>query len=160
MADNRLSYEAVMSTPFNAVKLGISTRGNALENIDFISPQHDDHRPRTGFINEVIEQIAAYFNNPRHHFSLPLVAQGTSFQRRVWRALQDIPAGATWHYGKLAQYLATSPRAVGGACRANPVSIVVPCHRVVACNGLGGFSGQTQGDKLDIKRWLLMHENE
>jgi len=147
-----------MSTPFDSVKLGINTRGDALYNIDFISLHHNDHIPRTGFISEAVKQITAYFDNPGYRFSLPLVSQGTPFQRRVWRSLQTIPSGAAWSYGKVAQNLATSPRAIGGACRANPIPIVVPCHRVVALNGLGGFSGQVQGDKLSIKHWLLTHE--
>lgn len=158
MADKRTGYEAVMSTPIEAVKLGISTRNDTLCTIDFISSRHKDRLPRNGFIGEVIAQLRAYYKNPRFDFSLPLTSQGTSFQRSVWRILRDIPCGNAWTYKVVAEYLGSSPRAVGGACRANPVSIIVPCHRVVASNGPGGFGGQTQGYKITIKQWLLAHE--
>jgi methylated-DNA-[protein]-cysteine S-methyltransferase len=158
MADKGTGYEAVMSTPIEAVKLGITTSRDTLCTIDFISARHKDRLPRYGLIGEVIAQLRAYFKNPAFEFSLPLASQGTTFQRRVWQKLQDIPRGHAWTYGVVAGYLGSSPRAVGGACRANPVSIIVPCHRVVASNGPGGFGGQTQGYKMTIKQWLLAHE--
>jgi methylated-DNA-[protein]-cysteine S-methyltransferase len=83
---------------------------------------------------------------------------GTPFQCRVWQALRDIPPGTTRTYGELARDLGTSPRAIGGACRANPCLIAVPCHRVVARDGLGGFAGERGGKRLAVKRWLLRHE--
>ncbi|TAM44799.1 MAG: MGMT family protein, partial [Gammaproteobacteria bacterium] len=76
----------------------------------------------------------------------------------VWNALQRIPAGKVLSYGDLARKLKTGPRAVGNACRANPIPVVVPCHRVVASNGKGGFMGKTGGKALVIKDWLLAHE--
>ena len=87
-----------------------------------------------------------------------LAPQGTEFQRRVWDALLEIPPGQTRTYGELARDLRSSPRAVGGACRRNPIPLLIPCHRVVAANGVGGFAGQTSGRWMDIKRWLLSHE--
>jgi len=149
-----------MCTPFDSVKLGINTGRRALCNIDFISPDHDDHVIQGSFIREVVGQIAAYFEDPQFDFSLPLEVQGTSFQKCVWQVLREIPSGKAWTYATVAKYLGTSPRAVGGACRANPVPVVIPCHRVVGSNGLGGFSGQIRGYKVDIKQWLLMHEKE
>ncbi|MCB2264142.1 MAG: methylated-DNA--[protein]-cysteine S-methyltransferase [Candidatus Thiosymbion ectosymbiont of Robbea hypermnestra] len=106
----------------------------------------------------VREQLRAYFEDAGHGFDLPLNLRGTAFQRRVWAALREIPAGCTVTYGELAHRLGTGARAIGGACRANPCPIVVPCHRVVAGNGLGGFAGDASGRKLAIKRWLLRHE--
>ena len=103
-------------------------------------------------------QLEAYFDDGTARFDWPLELRGTPFQLRVWEALQTIPAGQTLTYGELSRRLETSPRAVGGACRANPCPIVVPCHRVVAINGLGGFAGDTSGRKLDVKKWLLKHE--
>jgi methylated-DNA-[protein]-cysteine S-methyltransferase len=76
----------------------------------------------------------------------------------VWQRLREIPAGRTLSYGVLARELGTSARAVGGACRANPVPLAIPCHRVVAATGLGGYSGARGGDWLEKKRWLLRHE--
>ena len=84
--------------------------------------------------------------------------QGTPFQKKVWLALQKIPAGQVMTYGELAKQLKTSARAVGNACRANPMPLVIPCHRVVAKSGLGGFSGSQEGAPIKIKKWLLEHE--
>ena len=85
--------------------------------------------------------------------------QGTAFRQRVWDALLQIPIGESRTYGELARLLHSAPRAVGGACGANPIALVIPCHRVVGTHGsLGGFMGVTQGEPIAIKRWLLAHE--
>ena len=98
-------------------------------------------------------------NNPEAAFSLPLRPSGTTFQRRVWAQIAQIPCHQTQTYGELAKALHNAPRAVGQACGANPFPLVVPCHRVVAANGgLGGFARQRGGFLLDVKRWLLAHE--
>lgn len=89
---------------------------------------------------------------------LPLAPVGTPFQQRVWRLLRAIPAGQTRTYGDIARSLSTSPRAVGGACRANPIVLLIPCHRVVAANGEGGFAGQREGIWPAIKHRLLRLE--
>jgi methylated-DNA-[protein]-cysteine S-methyltransferase len=102
--------------------------------------------------------LDAYFQDGAYRFDLPLRLVGTTFQHRVWRALSAILPGRTLTYGQLAQELGTSPRAVGGACRANPCPIVIPCHRVVGAHGLGGFAGDLSGRKVAVKRWLLGHE--
>jgi methylated-DNA-[protein]-cysteine S-methyltransferase len=106
----------------------------------------------------LLDELAAYFADPAHRFRMPIRLSGTPFRQRVWSALGAIPVGQTRTYGELAAELGTSARAVGGACRANPCPIVVPCHRVVGSNGLGGFAGDTSGRKLAVKRWLLRHE--
>ena len=77
---------------------------------------------------------------------------------RVWQALQKIPYGEVKTYGQLAKELKSSARAVGNACRANPIPIVIPCHRIVAVSGIGGYAGKTDGPVLERKRWLLAHE--
>ncbi len=100
----------------------------------------------------------AYFQDPSRRIDLRCTLSGTPFQRRVWRLIAAIPPGRTRTYGELAAVLGSSARAVGGACRANPCPLVVPCHRVVARHGLGGFAGDRGGRLLDIKRWLLAHE--
>ncbi len=102
--------------------------------------------------------VARYFEAGTAGLTLPLAARGTEFQHRVWRALQAIPPGETRTYGDLARQLGTSARAIGGACRANPCLIAVPCHRVIAKDGLGGFAGDVAGRRLAVKRWLLRHE--
>ncbi len=99
-----------------------------------------------------------YFRDGRAGLDLPLAPAGTPFQHRVWQALRAIPPGSTRTYGELARELGTSARAIGGACRANPCLIAVPCHRVVARDSLGGFAGERGGKRLAVKRWLLRHE--
>lgn len=151
-----IRYDAVIRTPLG--KLGIQLAQDALSLIDFVSPTLPDQPPVTLLGTQVVAALQRYFENPRQPFALPLALQGTPFQLRVWRALQDIPPGAARTYGELAQALGSSPRAVGGACRANPVPIVVPCHRVVSAAGLGGYSGARGGDWLVIKERLLALE--
>ena len=87
-----------------------------------------------------------------------MLLSGTDFQRRVWQALSDIQPGAPLTYGQLAEKLGTAPRAVGGACGANPIPVIVPCHRVVSASGLGGFMRTRYLGPLNIKSWLLAHE--
>lgn len=99
--------------------------------------------------------MAAYLKDPLLAPSFPLACRGTPFQQRVWRALVAIPPGKVKSYGQIAAALGTHPRAVGGACRANPFPLFIPCHRAVAAEGLGGFMGK---EGLAIKRWLLDHE--
>ncbi|WP_295405740.1 methylated-DNA--[protein]-cysteine S-methyltransferase [uncultured Thiocystis sp.] len=106
----------------------------------------------------IMRQLTDYFGRREVGFDLPLVLAGTPFQHRVWALLRTIPAGETRTYGEIARALGTAARSVGQACRANPCPIVVPCHRVVAARGLGGFAGDTSGRRLAIKRWLLHHE--
>ena len=89
---------------------------------------------------------------------MPLLVEGTPFQRRLWEALCEIPRGKTLTYGELARRLGGEARAIGQACGDNRLPIVIPCHRVVAANGLGGFAHATGGYLLEAKRWLLAHE--
>src|SRR3990167_2364078 len=102
--------------------------------------------------------LTAYFNNPKTRIDLPLKPAGTPFQQRVWSALQNIPSGKTLTYGELAKKLKSGPRAIGQACRRNPIMLIIPCHRVVASTHLGGYAGATKGQLLLIKEWLLQHE--
>ncbi len=103
-----------------------------------------------------MRQLEEYFEGRRREFDLPLRLHGTVFQRRVWDALLEIPYGATWSYGELARRIAnpSASRAVGLANGRNPLSILVPCHRVIGADGsLTGYGGG-----LERKRWLLAHE--
>ena len=106
----------------------------------------------------VLAELKAYFANPRHRFKLALQPQGTPFQQAVWKALQAIPSGKTLTYQDLALKLKTSARAVGNACRKNPLPIFIPCHRVVAKSGLGGFCGEKDGRFMRVKKTLLEWE--
>lgn len=100
-------------------------------------------------------QLRAYFARDLRAFDLPLSPPGSDFQRAVWRAMRRIPYGRTATYGELARRIGSAPRAVGGASGKNPIPIIVPCHRVLAVDGLGGYSG---GDGLATKRFLLALE--
>jgi methylated-DNA-[protein]-cysteine S-methyltransferase len=156
MASRKNSYQAVIDSPVG--KLGIRMSGKHLIGIDFLATRAVMYSAQTSSCQHVVEQLGAYFDNPHSRFSIPILLQDSHFRHRVWGALRAIPAGKTRCYGEIAALLDTSARAVGGACRANPVPIIIPCHRVVAKSGLGGFSGVTAGRYLVIKRWLLRHE--
>jgi methylated-DNA-[protein]-cysteine S-methyltransferase len=149
-------YDAVVATPVG--RLGIVVHDGALVDVAFLGKSTALHAPRTDMARRASRQLRSYFTNPRQSFRIPLKLEGTPFQQRVWRALRRIPAGRTLSYGTLARRLHTSARAVGNACRANPIPLVVPCHRVVAANGLGGFMGKRSGLSLSRKYWLLEHE--
>jgi len=108
----------------------------------------------TPLLERARAQLFAYFDGdlPDCSFDLPLMPAGTPYRLRVWAALCAIPPGETRAYGAIAAVAGGSARAVGGANRANPIPILIPCHRVVASGGLGGYSG---GDGLATKTWLL-----
>lgn len=110
--------------------------------------------------NDVLEaskkQLTEYLLKQRVTFDLPISAEGTEFQKNVWQTLMKIPYGETWNYGQLAQAIGNknASRAVGAANGKNPISIIVPCHRVIGANGtLTGYAGG-----LKAKEWLLKHE--
>ena len=90
---------------------------------------------------EAARQLAAYFDGKLRDFDLPLAPAGSAFEGRVWQAMQQIPYSETRCYGDLAGAVGSAPRAVGRACGKNPIPIVIPCHRVLAKTGLGGYSG-------------------
>lgn len=108
-------------------------------------------------LDDAARQLTEYFAGDRTEFDLPLRPAGTDFQQRVWRALCDIPFGQTWSYRELAEHIGspTASRAVGLANGRNPISIVIPCHRVIGANGsMTGYGGG-----IERKRWLLSHES-
>ena len=109
-------------------------------------------------LREVEYQLHCYFKDPRWRFDLPIAPDGTTFQRRVWKAVGRIPSGEVMTYGHAARRLDSGARAIGGACRNNPLPIIIPCHRVVAAGGAGGYCGTMQGKFLRAKQWLLRHE--
>ena len=131
--------------------LTITAEGGAITAIDFAAG--GEPRPNAGLLAEAAHQLGDYFAGTRQGFDLPLAPHGTPFRLKVWEAMQAIPYGETRSYGDLARILRTAPRAVGGACGANPIPLVIPCHRVTGSGGaLGGFSG---GAGCDTKRQLL-----
>jgi methylated-DNA-[protein]-cysteine S-methyltransferase len=152
-----LSYKYV-SSPVGKLKLVASDTG-----LIAILWENDNHRrvPLTDLVEDddqnilvkMERQLNEYFAGKRNAFSIPLDMRGTAFQKEVWRALQSIPFGKTRSYGEIAKQLGrpTASRAVGAANGRNPISIVVPCHRVIGSSGkLTGFAGG-----LDAKAHLL-----
>ncbi len=154
--DNR--YQAKIRTPFAV--LGICTEEDWLTEIDYLPLSASLMTPVTPLAKEVCAQLQAYLSDPRYTFDLSLHINGTVHQRRVWEQIQDIPSGQTCSYADIAAKIHSAPRAVGRACGANRIPIVIPCHRIIAKNGgLGGFMNARDGEPLEIKRWLLQHES-
>ena len=152
-----LTYAARLRTPFAV--LGIRTSAGAVTGIEYLDQHERAQAPINAIAERTCRQLERYLADGEFRFDLPLAPAGTAFQHRVWDALTEIPAGESRTYGEIARNLHTAPRAVGGACGANPIALVIPCHRVVGGQGsLGGFMGVTAGDPIAIKRWLLTHE--
>ncbi len=151
-----MEYQAIIAAPFG--KLGIRCSDGAVTGIEFLSSNTRVARTRNDFTKKVGVQLAAYFADADFQFDLPIRLEGTEHQRKVWRAMCAIPPGRTLTYGELALQVGSSARAVGQACGNNPISIIVPCHRVVGKDGLGGFMHRDDEAVLNIKRWLLAHE--
>jgi len=175
-------YAAKIRTPFAV--LGIRTAGDAVTGIEYLPKAERAQAPANALAERVVRQVERYLADPHFRFTLPLAAVGTPFRRQVWQAIAGIPVGESRTYGELARLLHTAPRAVGGACGANMIALVIPCHRVVGSQGaLGGFMGAAgrperewlppggkarsakgapicvaDGDPIAIKRWLLTHE--
>lgn len=148
--------QIVMQTPVGALE--IEERDGALTAIDWTEAGARDPGDARPVLIEAKRQLDSYFAGKLREFDLPLSARGSAFRSRVWRALQDIPFGETRTYGELAELLGSAPRAVGGACGANPIAIIIPCHRVVGAGGwLGGYSG---GQGINTKTHLLEHERD
>lgn len=151
-----MDYQAKLVVPFGV--LGIRCTGDALTGIDFLPASEKPQRATSAFAKTVCEQLLRYVKNPDVQFTVPLNPGGTPHQNKVWQAMLAIPRGETRSYGELAAELESGAQAVGQACGANPIPIVIPCHRVVGKAGLGGFMRRASGASLDIKRWLLAHE--
>ena len=149
-------------TPVGLLTLVASERGLRAVLWPGVTPQQARLSPRPrrnpehAILRQTITQMDEYFAGSRTSFELPLDLEGTRFQLAAWRSLAGIPFGATTTYGRQAAALGTptAARAVGAANGANPVCIVLPCHRVIGANGsLTGFGGG-----LPTKQWLLDHE--
>ena len=153
--------QTTINTPLGKLLLARTARG--LAGVWFDGQKHHPapltavRRPDDALLRRAAEQLHAYFAGEALAFDVPLDLQGTTFQRAVWQALLDIPAGETRSYGEIVAALgsASAVRAVGGAVGRNPVSVIVPCHRVVGSDGsLTGYAGG-----VDRKRALLELEH-
>ena len=146
--------------PFPKMNVAVATRDGRIVEIRYLPPAAPAVAPKNPLAERAARQLERYREDPDAGFDLPLHVEGTPFQVALWEALCRIPRGKTQTYGALARQLGpeANPRAVGQACGDNRLPIVIPCHRVVAADGLGGFAHSTGGYLLEAKRWLLLHE--
>jgi methylated-DNA-[protein]-cysteine S-methyltransferase len=144
------------------MKVAVATRDDRVVEIRFLPPGVATRAPVNALAARAAEQLERYRDDPDAKFDLPVLIEGAPLQRAVWDAMRAIPRGKTRTYGDLARELGAhfpvDARAIGQACGDNRLPIVIPCHRVVAADGIGGFGHATGGYLLEVKRWLLMHE--
>jgi methylated-DNA-[protein]-cysteine S-methyltransferase len=149
-------YDVVIDFP--KFKVGVKTRDARVVEIKYLPLSAQTIPPKTPLAERAAKQLERYRDNPDTTFDLPVLVEGSELQRGVWDKMCAIPRGRTRTYGELAQELGVDARAIGQACGDNRLPIVIPCHRVVAADGIGGFGHATSGYLLETKRWLLMHE--
>ncbi|MDX1442156.1 MAG: methylated-DNA--[protein]-cysteine S-methyltransferase [Gammaproteobacteria bacterium] len=141
-----------LETPIG--RLQVESDGESIIALHFNGALDDSQRDDSmSLLATAAMQLQQYFSGERNSFDLPLLASGSEFQKRVWTALQEIPFGETRSYKQLAEAIGdpAASRAVGSANGANPIPVIIPCHRVIAADGsLGGYSGG-----LEIKQRLL-----
>jgi methylated-DNA-[protein]-cysteine S-methyltransferase len=152
-------FTAIVDAPFGAI--GIRVSDGLLRELVYLPRSFAEKAPADPVSEKAARQLERYFKEPDFRFDLPLAKAGTDFQRRVWDVISAIPRGQVLTYGQVAKLIRSAPRAVGQACGANWFPLVVPCHRVTASGGLGGFSNHDDetGFHLGVKRWLLRHED-
>ena len=177
------AYAARLRTPFAV--LGVVTDGRAVTRLAYLPLDERAQAPADAVAEQATRELERYLADPEYRFTVPLAPGGTPFQQRVWQTLAAIASGQSRTYGEVARMVRSAPRAVGQACGANRIALIIPCHRVVGAMGaLGGFMGTAgppqgarragvehptaspweqpapAGDRapIDIKRWLLRHE--
>ncbi len=150
------AFHAKLATPFAV--LGIRTVGELLTDIEYLPRGVATLAPLNTLAERACRQIERYIDDPHYRFTLPFEYRGTAFQCRVWQEISGISSGKTNTYKELAQRLRSAPRPVGGACGKNRLPLLIPCHRVLASNGIGGFMHARGGEPITIKTWLLRHE--
>ncbi len=152
-------FTAIVTAPFGGV--GIRVDDGQLKELTYLPRSYDAKPARDAVSKEVASQIRAYLKDPDFEFTLDLPEVGTAHQRKVWKVIRAIPRGEVLTYGQVAKLIRSAPRAVGQACGANWFPVAIPCHRVTATGGIGGFGGYALHDggfHHEVKRWLLHHE--
>ena len=152
-------FSAIVPAPFGAV--GVRTEAGVLVELTYLPREFHEKDAGDALAERTARQLRRYFDEPDFRFDLPLAKVGSAFQRKVWDAIAAIPRGQVRTYGQVAKAIGCgAPRAVGQACGANWYPLIVPCHRVTAAGGLGGFAHRDEGDGFHtgVKRWLLAHE--
>ena len=149
--------ETRYATPFAV--LAITTDGTVLTEVRYLPCNTTQAPPHDRVAERACREVERYLADPDYLFTVPYRLEGTPFQHRVWREIEKLCPVKTITYGVMAQHLRSGARAVGSACGANPIPLIVPCHRVLAAGGgLGGFMGGKYPFPLSVKRWLLRHE--
>ena len=150
-------YSVIFTT--DIATIGLQFAGSKLIKVDYLNKK-TQKAPTTKLAETVKNKIEKYLNpqSKIKNINVDVQLNVTAFQEKVLKQLLQIPYGETRTYGEIAKSLKTSPRAVGNVCRNNPLPIVIPCHRVVAAKGIGGYAGATDGGLLDIKYRLLQLE--
>ncbi len=152
-------YHAIVHVPFGAVGVRLNHTCTQVQELVYLPSYTQALAADSELAERVCVQIEAYVANPSFRFDLPLQKQGTVFQNKVWQVISGLEAGQVLTYKQVGQIIQCgAPRAVGGACGANPYPLIVPCHRVVASQGIGGFAHNDDGFFIGVKRWLLAHE--
>lgn len=151
-------FSAIVAVPFGHV--GVRTAAGQVIELVYLAPHFEPKPAQDAAAELAADQVARYCDDADFVFDLPLAPVGSAYQNKVWSAIRAIPRGSVRTYGDLARHLGSAPRAIGQACGNNFFPLVVPCHRVTAAGGLGGFahSDDHHGFLLGVKRWLLAHE--
>ncbi len=149
--------QIVIATPIG--KIVVKYTDDYVLEIIQVAAQTRVRTPNDTFAKEIEKQISSYFADSLNTLNLPhLYQHGTDFQVQVWEQIKKIPYAQTRTYGEIAKKIKSGPRAVGNACRRNQLLLLIPCHRVVSANGVGGFMGDADGSLVRRKLWLLEHE--
>lgn len=147
-----------VTVDFPKMKVGVVTRDERVVEIRYLPLFSKEVTCKSKLGERAARQLERYRENPDTAFDLPLLVEGTELQKRVWDAMCAIPRGKTRTYGELGRELGAEARAIGQCCGDNRLPIVIPCHRIVAADGIGGFAHATDGYLIEAKRWLLSHE--
>jgi methylated-DNA-[protein]-cysteine S-methyltransferase len=147
-----------VTVDFPKMKVGVKTRDGKVVEIRYLPLSAPSVPPKNPLAQKAKEQLERYRDDPDTVFDLPIQVEGAPLQRAVWEAMCAIPRGKTRTYGELARELGADARAIGQCCGDNRLPIVIPCHRIVAADGIGGFSHTSEGYLIEVKRWLLAHE--
>jgi len=147
-----------VTVEFPKFKVGVATRNGVVAHLKYLPLSAPSVSATNELAKRAERQLEGYKRDPNTTFDLPVVIEGTELQKAVWTAMRAIPLGKARTYGDLARELGADPRDIGQCCGDNRLPLVIPCHRIVAADGIGGFAHATSGYLVEAKRWLLMHE--
>jgi methylated-DNA-[protein]-cysteine S-methyltransferase len=147
-----------VTVEFPKFKVGVATRDGVVTQLKYLPLSAPSISPGSELAKRAERQLQGYREDANTRFDLPVVVEGTELQKAVWKAMCAIPRGSTRTYGDVARELGADARDIGQCCGDNRLPLVIPCHRIVAADGIGGFAHATGGYLVEAKRWLLMHE--